>query len=97
MTLDVVQLEGTGPASPFAAELARGELRTYLLVNDREIDYLNRHITHRSLVPTRVRIPLPPGTVRPGANSAVLRQVPLKSDPREFDDCGVLGIALEAE
>jgi hypothetical protein len=97
VVLDVVQVEGEANSLKFAREIANGELRTNVKLNDKPIDYLNRHITTKNENPERIRLPIPAGLLRPGENRLQLDQVPMLSKPEELDDIGILGIALEFE
>jgi hypothetical protein len=95
LVLDVVQVIGEASGLQFASEVQKGELRTYVAVNGQRVDYLNRHITSKNDDPERIRIPIPPGRLRPGRNLIRFEQVPRATDPNELDDLGLLGIALE--
>lgn len=95
IVLDVIEVAGESPNLPFAEQIKNGELRTNLTVNGRAVDYLNRHIADLNETPTRIRLPLPPGLLNPGANRLRLDQVGKAKDPEYLDDLGILGIALE--
>jgi hypothetical protein len=95
LVLDVVQVVGEASGLPFASEVQKGELRTYVALNGQRVDYLNRHITSKNDIPERIRIPIPPGRLRPGRNVIRFEQVGRATDPNELDDLGLLTIALE--
>ncbi len=97
LVLDVVQVEGEANSLKFAREIANGELRTNVKLNDKPVDYLNRHITTKNETPERIRLSIPAGLLRPGENRLQLDQIPMLSKPEELDDIGILGIALEFE
>ena len=96
VVFDVVQVVGAETGDPSYSPLVRkGELRTNVRVNGQMVDYLNRHITTRNETPERVRLNLPPGLLRVGTNTIRVEQVGLKDDPNEFDEIGILSIAIE--
>ena len=96
VVFDVVQVVGAETGDPNYSPLVRkGELRTNIQVNGQAVDYLNRHITTRNETPERVRLNLPPGLLHPGTNTIRVEQVGLKDDPNEFDEIGILSIAIE--
>jgi hypothetical protein len=95
LVLDVTQVEGEDNDSPFSANVRKGELRTYVVVNSKRIDYLNHYIKTRDEAPERVAIPIPRGLLRPGKNTIRLELTPTASKPKQLDDIGVLQIALE--
>jgi len=97
VVLDVVQVVGEANSLQFSDLVRRGEIRTNVRVNDRPIDYLNRHITTRNETPERVRLPIPAGLLRPGPNTIRIEQVGKAGDPEELDDLGILAIAVEFE
>ena len=45
VVLDVVQVVGETAGSPYSNLVQKGELRTYVVVNGKRIDYINRYIT----------------------------------------------------
>ena len=93
--LDVVQVAGEASGLPFSTQIKKGELRTNVLINGKPIDYLNRHIASKNETPERIRLPIPPGVLRPGKNLLRIEQVGIENDPNYLDDLGVLAIALE--
>ena len=95
VTLDVVQVLSETGGSSYSNDVKNGELRTNVKLNGRFIDYLNRHITSRNETPERVRLAVPAGLLRAGKNQLRIEQTGRANDPEEFDDMGVLGIALE--
>jgi hypothetical protein len=95
LVLDVVQAVGIGSGLPFSTLVQKGELRTNLSINGKQFDYLNRYISTKNETPERIRVPIPGGVLRPGANQIRLQQVGIEKDPSYLDDLGILGIALE--
>jgi hypothetical protein len=81
LVLDVVGLAGDGP-------------RALVVVNGRQVDYLNRQVDRASREPRRLAVALPRDALKNGENSLELRQAP---DPRggRHAACGVSGIVLE--
>ena len=68
--LDVVQVVPEAGDSEYSRQVRNGELRTYVSVNGRRVDYLNRHIkATRNEAPERVRIPIPRGLLHAGKNA----------------------------
>ncbi len=97
VVLDVVQVVGEANSPLFSELVRRGELRSSLKVNDKPVDYLNRHVTTRNESPERIRLPIPPGLLKPGVNTLRIDQVGKADEPEELDDLGILGIAIEFE
>ena len=97
LVLDVVQVVGEANSLEFSDLVRKGEIRTNVKLNDKPFDYLNRHITTRNDTPERIRLPIPPGLLRPGENQLRIEQVGKANDPEEFDDLGLLTIAIEFE
>ena len=95
VVLDVVQVVGEATGVPFSDLVRNGELRTSVQVNGQKVDYLNRHITTKNETPERIRLSLPAGLLRVGANTIRFEQTGKLSDPEELDDLGILGIAIE--
>lgn len=95
LVLDVVQVVPEAGDSEYSLQVRNGELRTYVSVNGRRIDYLNRHIKTRNEAPERIRIPVPAGLLRAGKNTIRI-ELTGDSDPHpKFDDLGILQIAME--
>ena len=95
VVLDVVQVVGETAGSPYSNLVQKGELRTYVVVNGKRIDYINRYITTSNETPERIRIPIPQGLLRPGKNLLRIEQTGIASDPTWFDDLGILQVALQ--
>jgi hypothetical protein len=95
LVLDVVQVVSETADSKFAHYIRAGELRTYLAVNGRRIDYLNRHIKTPNEELERVRIPIPPDVLRAGRNALRIEVTGTSSPGVLYDDLGILQIALE--
>jgi hypothetical protein len=94
LVLDVVQAVGETAGTPYSNLVQKGELRTYVAINGRRVDYLNRFITTTNETPERVRIPIPPGLLRPGRNTFRIEQTGTKNSPGELDDLGILQIGV---
>ncbi|HEV3122094.1 MAG TPA: hypothetical protein VGY53_09335 [Isosphaeraceae bacterium] len=92
---DVVQVAGESDQLTNSASIKKGELRTNLFLNGRQIDYLNRHVASKNETPLRIRLPIPQGVLRTGRNMLKLEQVGTAKDPKFLDDIGVLHTALE--
>ena len=95
--LDVIQVAGEAAQLPFGPQVRNGELRTTLILNGQEVDYLNRHVTTKNESPRRVRLPIPAGLLRVGPNRLRIEQAGEAHDEASLDDLGVLGIAVEFE
>ena len=97
LAVDVVQVVGESGNVDFSDEVRQGFLRTNVLLNGTKIDYLNRHIRDRNDAPTRVRLPIPAGLLRAGANTLRFEQSGMKADAEKLDNLGVLAIAVEQD
>lgn len=97
LVLDVLQVVGEEVGLPFSELVRKGELRTYVVIGGKRIDYLNHHIKTRNDAVERIRIPIPPGNLKAGANSIRIEQTATAADPGGFDDLGVLQMALELD
>jgi hypothetical protein len=95
LVLDVTQVEGEDNDSKFSANVRRGELRTYVVVNGRRIDYINRYIKTQGEATERISIPIPAGLLHPGQNTFRLELTGLAGKDVGLDDFGVRQIALE--
>lgn len=95
VVIDVVEVAGESPNLPFAEQLKNNSLRTNLTLNGKLFDRLNRHITDLNEIPRRIRLPIPKGLLKAGANVLRFDQVGKADDPAYLDDLGILGIALE--
>ncbi|WP_397571299.1 hypothetical protein [Schlesneria sp. T3-172] len=102
-TIDVAELEASGPkappGSPFLPELRRGQLITEVLINGHSIGDLNSQVRFKASAanPDRVRLPIPDSLLKPGRNTFQLKQHSLEKRTTEFDDCEVGNIQLEFE
>jgi hypothetical protein len=96
VVLDVIQVVGETAGSPYSNLVLKGELRTYVALNGKRIDYINRYITSTNETPERIRIPIPQNLLKPGKNTIRIEQTGIASDPTWFDDLGILRIALQA-
>jgi hypothetical protein len=93
LCLDMVDLESFD--SQHAKALKAGHLATSVLVNEQLVEAtLNRHIKQAR---ERVRLPLPAGLLKPGANRILIHAKPAENDPNELDDFGIDGVAIELD
>ena len=93
--LDVLLVVGESGTPTFSSFVKKGELRTKASMNGQEFDFLNRHIFDKNEKPQRIRMPIPPGVLKVGANVLRLEQFGRVDDPAELDDLGILTIAIE--
>ncbi len=96
LVLDVIGVVPEAGDPRYSIQVRNGELRSYVAVNGRRLDYLNRHVTTRNEeAPERIRIPIPRGLLHAGKN-AVRIELTGDSDPRpKYDDLGILQVAVE--
>lgn len=94
LVLDVVQVVGLDNDPQWSARVRDGELRTYIAVNGKRIDFLNRYVK-RNDAPERVAIPVPADVLRVGPNTFRLELTRMATKDQELDDFGVLQMALE--
>jgi hypothetical protein len=94
LVLDVVEVVGMDNDSRWSQLVRDGELRTYIVVNGKRVDFLNRFI-RRNDGPERVAIPVPTERLRTGKNSIRLELTGMTTKENELDDFGVLQMALE--
>ena len=64
LILDVIQVVSENSDPAFSQRIRDGELRTYIAVNGKRIDYLNRYIKTSNIASERVAIPIPAGALR---------------------------------
>jgi hypothetical protein len=80
--------DGIGPA------LERGDLRTEVFVNEKRIDYLNRHVDRAVAETRRLAITIPNSVLRISENVVELRQTPEAASGRR-ESCVVANLAVE--
>lgn len=95
LCLDVVGVLGESGDPEYSELVKEGQLRTRLLLNGARLDDLNRFITAPNVQPERIRVPVPPGALKVGANVLRFEQNGTATDPDKRDNLGVLGVALE--
>ncbi|WP_165064891.1 hypothetical protein [Paludisphaera rhizosphaerae] len=95
VVLDVLGVVGEATGLQFSEFIQRGELKTYVVIDGRRIDYINRFVNTPNETVLRIRVPIPADAVRPGEHVLRIEQTGTADDPREFDDLGVLGLAVE--
>lgn len=95
VVLDVLGVVGEATGLPFSEYVRRGELKTYVVVDGRRLDYLNRFVDNPNETVLRIRVPIPADAVRPGEHLLRIEQTGTSEDAREFDDLGVAGLAVE--
>jgi hypothetical protein len=93
LVLDVLAVVSETADPDYSKRVSDGELRTYVSLNGRRIDYLNRHIKTRNESTERIAIAIPNGLLHPGKNT--LRFELTTTADNLVDDLGVLQIALE--
>lgn len=92
LVLDVTEVVGLDNDPLWSQHVRNGELRTYVVVNGKRIDFLNRYVK-RNHAPERIAIPIPAGLLRPGKNTVRLELTAMAT--KELDDFGLLQMALE--
>lgn len=97
LALDVVQVVGESGNLDFSDEVKQGFLRTNVLLNGKPIDYLNKHVRDRNDTAARIRLPIPAGLLRAGANTLRFEQTGMKADAEKLDNLGILTIAVEQD
>lgn len=94
LQVTVAHLPAPGDDPAVARMLARGGLRTEVVLNGRVIDYLNRHAARTSAVPQIITISLPASVIRAGDNVLELRQTVDQESGRSAD-CVISGLVVE--
>ncbi len=92
--LEVVN-ENKDADSDYWQQVREGYLRTYVSLNGRRIDYINQYVKTKNETPETIKIPIPAGVVTAGKNLLRFEQTGNARDPMEFDDLGVLQMAVE--
>ncbi len=95
IALDLLQVTGVEGTPIYSELVKKGELLTRLSLNGQDLGDLNRHITSRNETPLRVRVPVPKGILRKGANTLRISQTGTKDEPAQRDNLGILCIAIE--
>ena len=93
--MDVVQVVGENSDPTYSQRIRDGELRTYIAINGKRIDYLNRYIKTNNIAPERVAIPVPAEVLRKGKNTIRLELTGMAAEEKQLDDFGVLQMAVE--
>lgn len=100
LSLEVVELEPSGPttplASPYLKELRAGKLITKVDLNNQPAGDLNRWINDRAPVtrPATIRFQLPAHAVKSGSNSLVISQILLK-ELGTTDSCELSNLRID--
>jgi hypothetical protein len=97
LALDVLQVVGEDLGLPFSEFIRKGELKTYVVIGGKRIDYINRYVKTRNETVERIRIPIPPGTLKAGRNLIRIEQTATADDPTGFDDLGIIQVAIEID
>ncbi len=97
LVVDAVQVVREEGDEQYSERVKNGEFRTYAVVNDRRIDYLNRHIKIGDATPERVTMSIPAGVVHAGKNVIRLELTGVGEKSSQLDDLGVLQVALEVK
>lgn len=89
--------QGTPPGSLHLAELRNGGLGTEIVLNGTSLGRLNDQMIRKANrdSPDEIRLAIPPSLLKPGRNTWLIRQSPMRSEPEEFDDCELGPIVLE--
>ncbi len=95
VVLDLIGVVGEDNDPTFSRFVREGELRTWLAVNGKRIDYVNRFIKTRNETPERIAIPVPEGLLTAGKNTITLELTGMARRAKELDDLGVLQVAVE--
>jgi hypothetical protein len=96
LVLDVVQVVPEVGDTEYSRQVRNGELRTFVSINGRRVDYLNRYIKATlNDAPERVRIPIPRGLLHAGKNVLRIEVTGAANSHALYDDLGILQIALE--
>jgi hypothetical protein len=95
VVMDVVQVVGENTDSTYSESIKNGELRTYVSVNGKRLDYLNRHIQSQNESAERIATAIPPGLLHVGENSVRITLTGMAGNPNQLDDLGILQIAIE--
>ncbi len=95
LVMDVVQVVGENSDPTYSQRIRDGELRTYIAINGKRIDYLNRYIKTNNIAPERVAIPVPVEVLRKGKNTIRLELTGMAAEEKQLDDFGVLQMAVE--
>jgi hypothetical protein len=95
LVLDVFQLLGEDNDAGWSHYIREGELRTYVAINGKRIDYLNRYVKKSNDTPEQIAVPIPKGALQRGKNTIRLELTGLNTKEKELDDFGLLQMALE--
>jgi hypothetical protein len=95
LVLDVFQLLGEDNDAAWSHYIREGELRTYVAINGKRIDYLNRYVKKSNDAPEQIAVPIPRGALKLGKNTIRLELTGLDTKDKELDDFGLLQMALE--
>jgi hypothetical protein len=95
LVLDVFQLVGEDNDPRWSQRIREGELRTYVAINGKRIDYLNRYVKKSNDVPEQIAVPIPKGALKRGKNTIRLELTGMATKEKELDDFGLLQMALE--
>ena len=93
--MDVVQVVGENSDPAYSQRIRNGELRTYIVINGKRIDYLNRYVKTNNVAPERVAIPIPAGLLRRARIRIRLELTGMATNEKQLDDFGVLQMAVE--
>ncbi len=94
LVIEAAHLKGPGDSQATAQALERGGQRTAVVLNSRDVDYLNRWGERSSAEPHRLRLPVPRGVLHAGENVLELRQT-LDRATGLYASCMISRITLE--
>ena len=89
---EVIGEEGSGEYIDLVKD---GQLRTSVSINGRKLDDLNHFVSSRPDSPQRLRVPIPAGILKTGANVLRIDQAGTKKEPKLRDNLGISRIAIE--
>src|SRR5206468_2426175 len=84
LVVEAAHLKGSGDG--IGPVLERGGLRTAVLLNGQEVDYLNRYRERATGRPYLTQVALPAAALRIGENALELRQTP-DAETGRYGDC----------
>ena len=93
--MDVIQLVGENSDPEYSQQVRNGELRTYLAINGKRVDYLNHYLKTNNLTPERIAVPIPAGLLHTGKNVIRLELTGMATNEKQLDDFGLLQMAVE--
>ena len=81
VVLDVEGVVAEVGDSQYSIQVRNGELRSFVAVNGKRVDYLNRHIKSADESRERIRIAIPRGLLHPGKNAIRIGKLTVRPRP----------------